>query len=227
MPAKLNRTDSRTIAAALFAVPFSLGIIACGKENKKANTPPVIVTPNTPEENTAVVVDDKGSTAPVLKGPSPLASCKNDLCFELNAWRLDFGQTYVQASVNGGVQTTQIDGFENTKLSENQKSCLRRTAEKLKTYAKANPDALKPFADAKIATTFAARVYDTSATTNKVNPSLYFIKGSDGTNGGVSLARGKWVIRSVVKTTDTGNCEILDDDQIKAQLVYLQTQLIR
>jgi hypothetical protein len=227
MRTKLGSANGRTITAGLFAAALSLGTIACGKESKKSNTPPVVVTPNTPEENNAVVVDDKGTTAPVVKEPTAIASCKNDLCFELEAWRLDFGQTYVQTSVNGGVQTTQIDGFENAKLSENQKSCLRRTAEKLREYAKANPEAMKPFADAKIATTFAARVYDSSAASNKVTPSLYFIKGSDGTKGGVSLERGKWVIRSSIKTNEEGNCEILNDDQIKSQLRYQQTQLIK
>jgi hypothetical protein len=227
MRTKLEITNGRTIAAGLFAVALALGTFACGKESKKSNSPPVVVTPNTPEENNAVVVDDKGTTAPVVKEPTAIASCKNDHCFELEAWRLDFGQTYVQTSVNGGLQTTQIDGFENTKLSENQKSCLHRTAEKLKEYAKANPEALKPFADAKIATTYAARLNDKSAASNKVSPSLYFIKGWDGTKGGVSLERGKWVIRSSIKTNEAGNCEILNDDQIKSQLMYQQTQLIK
>jgi hypothetical protein len=227
MKFRYQNANARTFTAEIFAVALSLGSIACGKESKKSNAPPIVVTPNTPEENNAVVVDDRGATAPVVKEPTPIASCKNDLCFELEAWSLDFGQTYVQASANGAVQTTQIDGFENPKLFANQKSCLRLTAEKLKAYAKANPDAMKPFADAKIATTFAARVYDSSAASNKVSPSLYFIKGSDGTKGGVSLARGKWVIRSSIKTSEAGNCEILNDDQIRSQLRYQQTQLIK
>ena len=230
---KLNMFGVSVVAA---VGTFSMLATACGKEERKSADQPVELkpetqtdeenaSPQTPEEAGAVVVDETGIASAVEKAVSTVGAgkCKSEPCFSLGKWSLDFGQTYVHKTVDGQVKITQLDGFNNSKLSLLQSVCLKETARALKEYAEANPKAMDEFAEAGLSTVFAARVYDSTESRNKVSPSLYFIKGTDGVEGGNSLARGKWVIRAAItgeKASDKSvdDCQILTSEQITAQL---------
>lgn len=232
----------RTMGSSALLVAFTL--VACNRQNGDSDSDKPKVeeptsgqprTPLTPEEQNPVVVDETGATAPVaIDKPAPAspvnldnAPCTSASCFKIGQWSLSFGQTYQQFLKDGNVTTVLLDGFENSKLTRLQALCLLETANALREYAREHPGAMKPFADAGINTTFAARVYDTTFTKDKVAPDLYFIKGSDGREGGVSLSRGKWVIRSAItgdKSKD--DCQILNPEQIKDKLAFWKGRLV-
>jgi hypothetical protein len=87
---------------------------------------------------------------------------------------------------------------------------------------------MKDFAVAGVNTSFAARVYDTTNNKNKVRPSLYFISGSDGKEGGVILSRGKWIMRSAITgDKDRDDCEILSPAKIKESISFWRGELLK
>jgi hypothetical protein len=228
---------------------LALAVSACGRQSKDngkkdqeqqteegAGIEALAETsPMTPEETSSVVVDESGVTVPIVKVPAAVepavtfgkAPCSSSACFKIGQWSLNFGQTYVQFLKDGKVTTQIMDGFENSSLSQLQAVCLLETANALREYAAQNTLEMQSFADAGVNTSFAARVYDTTHNKNKVLPNLYFIKGSDGVQGGVSLSRGKWVIRSAI-TGDKSkeDCQILQPEQIKERLMFWKGELL-
>lgn len=197
----------------------SLAGTACEKsERTKSERKPVVIVPEgelVPDVSIGET-DAQPEPAVITTGAG---KCTSEPCFTLKNWSLDFGQTYKHTMVNGEVKVTQLDGFNNESATILQKACLKETARALRDFAEANPDAMDDFKSAGLSTVFAARVYDTTDSPNKVDRSLYFAKGSNGVEGGVSLERGKWIIQSAITgNKELDDCQILTPEEIAEQL---------
>jgi hypothetical protein len=192
---------------------------------------PLLRGPQTIEEREPVVVDETGETSPLLQKPdappTPVSlTCAKEPCFVIKDWALKSGEVYIRFSESGKIVTVRERGFDNTNLNPEQKSCLADTARALKDYATAHPEGMSGFAALGVSTYFVARVYDTSATTERVSPSLYFLAGGDGQLSKKNLATGKWIIRSgLTKSGDGVQCATPDAKSIAERLAHFKTAL--